>query len=64
MNYRLFLKISLIFTIILTLCICFTKPQMHKTFMVYDSKYTVVEPKVEVEKVKELPTVKQETEKK
>ena len=37
---------------------------MHKTFMVYDSKYTVVEPKVEVEKVKELPTVKQETEKK
>ena len=63
MNYRLFLNILLIFTIILTMCICFTKPQMHKNFMIYNSDYELVEHKVETKKVQELPTVTTSTQK-
>lgn len=64
MNYGLFFKISLIITVILTLCICFTKPQMHKNMLIYNSDYEVVEHKVETKKIQELPTVTTSTQKK
>lgn len=52
-------KILAILTIILTLCICITKPQMHRAVLVYDSDYTIVEPKVETKTDKKLPSVVQ-----
>lgn len=45
------------------MCICFTKPQMHKNFMIYNSDYELVEHKVETKKVQELPTVTTSTQK-
>lgn len=50
-------KFLAILTIILTLCICITKPQMHRTVLVYNSDYAVVEPKVETTVSKSAPTV-------
>lgn len=52
-------KILAILTIILTLCICVVKPQMHRTVLVYDSSYSIVEPKIETEVDKKLPTIAQ-----
>lgn len=50
-------KFLAILTIILTLCICITKPQMHRAVIVYDSDYNIVEPKVETSVNKSAPTV-------
>ena len=52
-------KLLAILTIILTLCICITKPEMHRAVLVYDSDYTIVEPKTETEVDKKLPTIVQ-----
>ena len=52
-------KLLAILTIILTLCICIVKPQMHRAVLVYDSNYTIVEPKIETETDKKLPSVAQ-----
>ena len=52
-------KLLAILTIILTLCICVTKPQMHRAVLVYDSDYTIVEPKTETEVDRKLPSMVQ-----
>ena len=52
-------KLLAILTIILTLCICITKPEMHRAVLVYDSNYTIVEPKTETETNTKLPTIAQ-----
>ena len=59
MNYNLFAKISILLIIISTLCICITKPQMHKSLLVFNSDYTVVEQKVETNVETNLPTTTQ-----
>lgn len=41
MSYKLILQILLIVAIISTVCICITKPAMHKSVLVYDSGYTI-----------------------
>ena len=41
MNYKLILQILLVIAIISTICICITKPAMHKSVLVYDSGYTI-----------------------
>jgi len=59
MNYKLFLIILLILTTISTVFICVTKPQMHKSVMVYNSDLQIspqVETKISVENI---PTVNQ-----
>lgn len=61
MNYNLFFKILLILAIISTVCIFCAKPKMHTTMLVYNSDYTIVEPKVETTVEKSLPTVTQQT---
>ena len=59
MNYKLFLIILSILTVISTLCICVIKPQMHKSVMVYNSEFKIVpQSDVQVE-VKNIPTVAQ-----
>ena len=71
---KLFLQILLILLVVSTVSICVSKPDMHKTLMVYDSAYTLVpEKQVEVEKedipimekpaepVKEVKKVEQQT---
>lgn len=50
-------KFLAILTIILTLCICITKPQMHRTVFVYNSDYAVVEPQTETSVKKTAPPV-------
>ncbi len=63
MNYKLFLIILLILTIIMTSCICIMKPQMHKSVLVYNSDYKL-EPKQEVTiEQKTLPTMPSEPQK-
>ena len=52
-------KLLAIITIILTLCICAIKPQMHRAVLVYDSNYTIVEPQTETESDTKLPSVAQ-----
>ena len=42
MNYKLFLNILLVLTIIFTICICVIKPQMHKSVLVYNSDFEIV----------------------
>lgn len=59
MNYNLFFKILLILAIITTVCVFCAKPKMHTTMLVYNSDYTIVEPKVETTVEKSLPTVTQ-----
>lgn len=51
MNLKIMLQILLVMAIISTVCICITKPTMHKSVLVYDSGY-IIEPK-EVTKVEE-----------
>lgn len=51
MNLKIMLQILLVLAIISTVCICITKPVMHKSVLVYDSGY-IIEPK-EVTKVEE-----------
>lgn len=58
MNYKLFLQITIIITILLTLCICIKKPQMHKNLFIYNSDYDVVEQTIKTQKSDELPTIK------
>lgn len=41
---------------LVTLCAGVFQPKMHKTLFVYDSQYTIVVPKKEVQVVKNLPT--------
>lgn len=43
--------------VILTILVCVTKPQLHKTVFVYDSNYTVVEEKEIPTETKNLPTM-------
>ncbi len=57
MNYSLFFKILLGLAIISTICIFCTKPKMHTSVLVYNSDYTIVEPKVETTVEKSIPTV-------
>ncbi len=48
---KIILNILLIALVVATAAICITKPDMHKTLVVYDSAYTIVpEKKVEIEK--------------
>ena len=59
MNYKLFFTVLLILTVITTLCICVTKPQMHKSIMVYNSDFKIV-PQSEIQvEVQNIPTVEQ-----
>lgn len=59
MNYNFFAKISILLIIISTLCICISKPQMHKSIMLYNSDYTIVEQKTETTVDKKIPTTTQ-----
>lgn len=59
MNYKIILQILLILTIIMSIAICVTKPQMHKSVMIYNSEYKII-PQNEVEIVVEnMPTTEQ-----
>lgn len=59
MNYKGFITILLILTIISTLCICIIKPKMHKSVLVYNSDFKIIpQNDVEVE-VQNIPTVEQ-----
>lgn len=60
MNYNLFFKILLVLAIISTICIFCTKPKMHTAVLVYNSEYTIVEPKVETTVEKSMPTLTQQ----
>lgn len=61
MNYRLFITILAILTVISTLCICITKPKLHKSVLVYSSEFQIV-PQSELEvDVQNIPTVVQTT---
>lgn len=60
MNYKFLFTTILILAVITTICICTIKPQMHSAVLVFDSKYKIVEQKVETEIEKEIPTVSQE----
>ena len=57
MNYKLFLQILLILAIISTVCICTTKPKMHKTLMVYNSDFIVKPESVVDVEVTNIPVV-------
>lgn len=46
MNLKLIIQILLITAIISTICICVAKPKMHKTVLVYDSGYAIVQDNV------------------
>lgn len=63
MNYGIFAKISIILIIISTLCICISKPKMHKSFIVFNSDYTIVEDEIKTEVTKDIPTTTQLPEK-
>ncbi len=54
MNLKLILQILLITAIISTVCICVAKPKMHKTVLVYDSGYTIVQDDVVTEETYEI----------
>lgn len=59
MNYKAFLTVLLILTVISTLCICAIKPKMHKSIMVYNSDFKIV-PQSEIQvEVQNIPTVEQ-----
>ena len=59
---RLILQIVLILVIISTLGICFTKPQMHKTVLIYDSEYSPVKEESVVIETKEIPLMEKPVE--
>ncbi|MBR2526767.1 hypothetical protein IKE67_09910 [bacterium] len=59
MNYSLFLKISLIIAIIATIGLCVLEPKMHKTVLVYDSSYKIIEHNIDTTVEKNIPTVSQ-----
>ena len=54
MNLKLILQILLIAAIISTVCICITKPKMHKTILVYDSGYTITPEEVTTEETYDI----------
>ena len=59
MNYKLFLTVLAVLTIITTLCICAMRPKMHKSVMVYNSDFKIV-PQSEIQvEVQNIPTVEQ-----
>lgn len=55
MNLKLILQILLVMAIISTVCICITKPTMHKSVLVYDSGYTITPQNVETVEETEIP---------
>ena len=59
MNLKLILQILLVMAIISTVCICITKPTMHKSVLVYDSKYTITPEEVTVVEETEIPVMLQ-----
>ena len=59
MNLKLILQILLVMAIISTVCICITKPAMHKSVLVYDSKYTITPEEVTVVEETEIPVMLQ-----
>lgn len=59
MNLKLILQILLVMAIISTLCICITKPTMHKSVLVYDSNYTITPEEVTVVEETEIPVIVQ-----
>ena len=59
MNLKLILQILLVMAIISTVCICITKPTMHKSVLVYDSKYTITPEEVTVVEKTEIPVMLQ-----
>lgn len=61
MNYKNIFLALFIILIISTLCISISKPKMHKTVLIYDSKYMVKKDETPDIKDVEIPTVKQET---
>lgn len=54
--YKIFFTLITTLLIITSLCIGVFKPQMHKTVMIYDSDYKIVESAPKVETVKNIPT--------
>ena len=59
MNYKAFLTVLTVLTIIATLCICIMQPKMHKSLLVYSSEFQIV-PQTEVQvEVQNIPTVAQ-----
>ncbi len=54
--YKIFFTILASILVITSLCIGAFKPQMHKTVMIYDSDYKIVEAIPQVETVKNIPT--------
>lgn len=54
--YKIFFTILTSILIITSLCIGVFKPEMHKTVMIYDSDYKIVESAPKVETVKNIPT--------
>lgn len=59
MNIKLILQILLITAIISTICICIAKPTMHKSVLVYDSKYAIVPESVTTIEQTEIPILEQ-----
>lgn len=59
MNYKAFLTVLTVLTVIATLCICIMQPKMHKSLLVYSSEFQIV-PQTDVQvEVKNIPTVVQ-----
>ncbi len=57
--YKIIFTILILLTTVLSVCICIIKPQMHKSVFVYNSDYTIVQPKeIQVEH-KEVPIMEQ-----
>ena len=54
--YKIFFTILISILVITSLCIGVFKPEMHKTVMIYDSDYKIVETAPKVETVKNIPT--------
>lgn len=54
--YRLFLSLIAVITVISTLCILIFKPEMHKSVMIYDSAFEIVQPVENSVEIKNIPT--------
>ena len=61
---KIIIYLLLLVALISTLCICITKPAMHKSVLVYDSGYTIVPQEVVAVEEQEIPlmTMPQEPE--
>ena len=62
MNLRIIIIVLLIFTFISTVCICITRPDMHKSVLVYDSGYTITPQEVTTVEEIEMPVMTQAVE--